>query len=719
MRIRNLLLMPFLLLLFLSVGWVVGFLPVIQTRHAASFPAILDLALREWHSPFPVIGVTIGFCAWLLFTVKHLTRDKKLETGREYGEAKFISPRELLPQIAGEPATDKILSQHLHMDLDDRHTGLNASCLLVGGSGSGKSFRYVAPNLLQANSSFVVTDPKGTLLADYGNYLLLSGHQVKVINISDPASSDPFNPFSYIGNNSDIVRIVNDYIRATTPKNSSESDIFWRLSEAKLGTALIQLMFVAFPEDCTMERFLKLVNMLTPPGKQDTPSELDRLFEENREKQIVLKRSSFDREPCTISGQRAYENYMGIMQSADDTCRSVIISLQSRYDSINNSPDLVNLLSGKDSVDLRALGTGYNGYPRKTALFIVSSDIDRTFAGIVLWVQTTLFRELYAAADELPSGRLPIPVQIYLDEFANVPQGENVLQLFATARSRGISITAIVQSYGQLKGLFKDESENIQGSADTFIYMGSNEPSVHKAVSEQLGKYSIHKQGTSDAVGFSGSNSITTDAIGKDLLSPDRVRMLPGNQEIILIRGYDPVMDAKYRTEHCSRFQKAMGYGKYDYAKVHVNADGFLHIPTVIDPEEGMVSGGTPFPAVEPPFQEPVSSPAFFTSEELFSLPDTAFDLLSWEEPSDKELLQAMKTTLAIERVMDQTRQDSLEYRLTNMDFSDEQKAQAIQALQDGISEEEILLWFSPETSPEVMQSLRAQSPGKTTLSGS
>lgn len=631
MKRKYLILLPILLLLFLFIGWGIGLLPTMSLRQVRSFPELCTAALQNWKAPFPLVGLTAGFCAWLLFTVKHLTRDRKLEIGKEYGEARFLRPSLLLPHIAGSTSSDKILSEHLHMDLDDRHTGLNASCLLVGGSGSGKSFRYVAPNLLQTNSSFVVTDPKGTLLTDYGNYLLLSGYHVKVINLNDPLHSDAFNPFSYIHSNTDIVRMVNDYIRATTPKNSQEGEVFWRLAEAKLCTALVQLMFVAFPQDCTMERFLSLVSLLVPPGEKDASSELEELFEEHRENEISLSGS------CIISGQRAYENYMGIMRSAEDTCRSVIISLQARYDSIHNSPDLITLLSGKDSVDLRAIGTGYKGNNQKTALFIVSSDIDKTFAGIVLWIQSSLFRELYDAADACPAGRLPIPVQIFLDEFANVPQGENVLQLFATARSRGISITAIVQSYGQLKGLFKDESENIQGSADTFLYMGSNEPSVHKAVSEQLGKYSLHKLSTSDAVGMQGSNSVTTDTIGKDLLSPDRVRMLPSDQEIILIRGYEPVMDGKYRTESLDRFREAMALGKYEYGKIHAGTDMFLDMP---------------FSDADFLFQEMPQPAAYFTMEELFSLPDSSFSFPYEEDLPDNQLLQALKPVLAVEKVM-------------------------------------------------------------------
>jgi len=215
-----------LLPLFLLLGWILGFIPQCYQFKVLSISSLLDHITSNWNHPLCIFGTALGFSAWLLFISKHLTRDRQLEEGREYGEARFAMPKELIQFITGNASSDKILSQHLHMDLDDRHTGLNASCLLIGGSGSGKSFRYVAPNLLQANSSFVVTDPKGTLLEDYGSYLPLKGYQVKVININSPACSDAFNPFAYIHSNKDIVTLVNDYIRATTPKNSSEGEVF-------------------------------------------------------------------------------------------------------------------------------------------------------------------------------------------------------------------------------------------------------------------------------------------------------------------------------------------------------------------------------------------------------------------------------------------------------------------------------------------------------------
>ena len=676
-------------------GWAIGTVPALYSQgKLTSFSAVLDTAARKWNSPLPVTGLVLGLCAFILFSVKYLTGDKRLEEGKEYGEARFASPDELLPYIASDPCSDKILSQNLHMDIDDRRTGLNASCLLVGGSGSGKSFRYVAPNILQANTSLVITDPKGTLLADYGNYLLFNGYRVKVININEPSSSDSFNPFSYISSSRDIVTMVNDYIRATTPKNSGEGDVFWKLAEAKLTTALIQLMFIAYPDDRSMRRFLSLVNMLEPPEKGKAPSELDRLFSDNKDKETALNGSGVSDEDRIISGRRAYENYKGIMQSAEDTCRSVIISVQSRYDSISNSPGLIKMLSGKDSVDFRGIGTGYKGDERrKTALFIISSDIDRTFAGVVLWAESTLFRELYAAADSQPSGRLPMPVQIYLDEFANVPHGDNVLQLFATARSRNISITAITQSQSQLKGLFRDESENIQGSADSFIYMGSNEPSVHRAVSEQLGKYSIHKQSTSDSQGTGGTNSRTTDSLGKDLMSPDRIRMLPSDKEIILVRGFDPVIDRKYRTQDSVRFAEAMSYGKFSYAGINACRDMSFEIPVPVDPLNG----------------EDFNHRFFFSPDELFSLQDSAFSPDDDDDDiSDSRLIALLAPTLIIERQADIDRADTLEKRLSANQYDEAQMAQLKIASDLGIDEKEILSWFYPEVSARAMEALRS-----------
>ena len=223
-------------------------------------------------------------------------------------------------------------------------------------------------------------------------------------------------------------------------------------------------------------------------------------------------------------------------------------------------------------------------------------------------------------------------MQIFLDEFANTPQGENVLQLFSTARSRNISITAIVQSQGQLKGLFKDEAENIQGTSDCLIYMGSNEPSVHKEISEQLGKYSIHKQSSSDTVSGTGSNTVNTDSLGKDLMSPDRIRLMPSEKQLVLIRGFDPVIDDKYHTQDSGKFRLAKSLGRYEYSGLHVNERMGFTVPASITEDDSY-------------YYYP-----FFSPDEIFSLPDDAFSIPEYDDIPDGQLITELLPSLIMER---------------------------------------------------------------------
>lgn len=678
--------------ILLAVGWLGG-----VYLKSASNPTLAMLWENCWCTEAKW-GLVFGIVFWLIFCMMYTGSLKKnLEPGKEYGEARFAPPDEILPQIAIDEKTDKILGENLHMGLNDKKTGYNASCLLIGGSGSGKTFRYVAPNLLMANSSFVVTDPKGTLLTDYGNFLLMKGYRVKVIDIQNPYQSDYFNPFSYIRNNADIVRLVNDYIKATTPKNSNETDPFWTKAESKLETAIIQLMLLAYPDDCTMRKFLELLNMCKAKRKDDELTELDKIFDKHKEKERIIWKDDFSGEDVIISGKRAWENYHGVMDAAEDTVRSVIISALARYDVINNSPQLVEMLSGKDTVDFRALGNGYEGRMQKTAIFIISSDIDKTFASIVLWVLTSLYNELYLAARSNKDDRLKIPVQIYLDEFANTPASENILQLFSTARSRGISITAIVQSLGQLKGMFKDESEVIQGACDTLLYMGSSEPSVHKEISAQLGKYTLNKQSHSDAIGTSGNSSKSTDSIGKDLMAQDRVRMLDAGKEIILIRGCEPILDSKYGTQDNPLFQEALRYGKYHYHEHPHSENSYLGPLNEEEVAYCKQHGGKII---------------HFDVDEFYALRDSDIDALMKDEFDFTPLIGIVQEDLrreheAMKKSLKANRPSSIKEMLMSGNFTDEQIAQANAGLEAGLSEDKVLDYMNPAFSPERMKTLR------------
>ena len=675
------------------VGWICG---VLLSTGLNFSRGVLQTIVDGLWGVYAMMGLGSGSVLWLIVCMLLSSRVEGLEPGREYGEARFAEVSEILPKIAGDETTDKVLSQNLHITLDDKVSGYNASALIIGGSGSGKTFRYLVPNLLQGNSSFVIIDPKGTTLTDYGRYLLAHGYQVKVINITDPWHSDCFNPLLYIRSSADITRLVQDYQRATTPKNSTESDPFWSKSEAMLTGAIIMLMLIAYPDDCTMEKYLELLHMLKPPIKDQPPSELDNLFEQYKNQGRVIWTDEISGEPVVVSGQRAYEDYKAIMDSAEDTCRSVIISAQARWNLISNSPGLVKMLSGKETIDFRALGLGYQGHMQKTALFIVCSDIDKTYSSIVLWVLSSLYAELYTAARTMPDDRLPIPVQIYLDEFANTPQGDNVLQLISTARSRGISVNVIVQSMGQLAGLFKDEKENIQGTADALIYLGSQEPSVHKAIAEQLGRYTLNKQSHSSAHGTSGNSSTSTDVIGKELMAQDRVRLLPENKCLLLIRGCEPVIDDKYRTQESPLFLEAMQYGKYDYQERH------MEVPEMF----GALSEDEMAYVID--HQIPV---IWFADGELDGVDHDYVADVDYDGCLNEAAMQIwMRLQSEQQAIMEEPgggHPQTLKELVLSGGFSDAQIAEANAGLEAGLTEEQVLAYFRPEYSPERMRALR------------
>lgn len=523
----------------------------------------------------------------------------------------------------------------------------------------------------------------------------MHGYQVRVIDIQNPSQSDSFNPFAYIRSNADIVRFVNNYIRATTPKNSNESDPFWTKAESKLETAIIQLMLVAYPDDCSMRKFLELLNLCKAKKQDSDPSDLDNLFERYKDSERVIWTDEVSGEDVVVSGKRAWENYHGVMDAAEDTVRSVIISALARYDTINNSPNLIEMLSGKDTIDFRALGNGYQGRLQKTALFIISSDIDRTYSSIVLWVLTSLYNELYLAAREHEDDRLPIPVQLYLDEFANTPACDNILQLFSTARSRGISINAIVQSLGQLKGMFKEEAEVIQGACDCLIYMGSSEPSVHKEISGQLGKYTLKKQSHSISNGLSGNSSTSTDVLGKELMSQDRVRLLPDDKCLVLIRGFDPIIDDKCFTQKLPQFQEAMRYGKFHFQQ---ETDQQMMFGALGDEERQYVITHR-LPTI------------WFSDEELNMIEDGYVD----EDESDQYLEYAahqIRQQIIQEQATCQEEQMTvgqmqLKDCLLDGRFTDDQISEAAAGLDAGLSEEQIMAYFRPEYSAERMHALR------------
>lgn len=447
--------------------------------------------------------------------------------GEEHGSARWGSVRALDRKYRDKnPANNVILSQHLKMGLDGRKHRRNLLQIVVGGSGSGKTRFLVKPNVYLANTSFIVTDPKGEILRAAGPLLLQEGYTLRVFDLVDPAHSDGYNPFRYIRKDADVFRLIDNFIKNTTPKNASNSDPFWEKAETALDSALmLYLLHEAPPEEQTLEMLLTMIEYGGAKEEdEDYQSPLDLLFEALEEEQ-----------PSHI----AVREYKIFKQAAGKTARSILVSAAVRL-GVFALPEIQSITAG-DDLELDKLGE------RKQAIFCVIPDSnDNSLNFLVGMLYTQAFQELYHQADKVHGGSLPVPVRLMFDEFANVSLPDGYARLQATMRSRNIMATIILQNIIQLKALFKDDWEGIIGNADALVYLGGNEQSTHKYISELLGKETIDTATHSQSRGRNGSFSENFQQTGRELMTPDEVRMLDNGKAILLIRGERPVVDDKY-----------------------------------------------------------------------------------------------------------------------------------------------------------------------------
>ena len=447
--------------------------------------------------------------------------------GEEHGSAKWGSVRELNKKYSDrDPKNNAILTRHLSMSLNGRQHLRNLLQIIVGGSGAGKTRYVVKPNLMLANASFIATDPKGELVRAVAPLLLQQGYVVKVFDLIDPAHSDSYNPFRYIRKDSDVFRLINNFIQNTTPKNASQNDPFWEKSETALDAALmLYLLHEAPPEEQTMEMMLTMIEYgAVKEDDEDYQSPLDLLFEALEEEQ---------------PGHIALRQYRIFKQAAGKTAKSILVSAAVRLAAFT-LPEIQNI-TGEDSLELARLGE------RKQAVFCVIPDSnDNSLNFLVGMLYTQAFQELYYQADKVHQGPLPVPVRLMFDEFANVALPDGYARLQATMRSRNIMATIILQNISQLKALFKDDWEGIIGNADTLVYLGGNEQSTHEYISKLLGKETIRTSSSSQSKGRSGSYSQSTQQTGRELMTPDEVRLLDNRKAIVFIRGERPVIDEKY-----------------------------------------------------------------------------------------------------------------------------------------------------------------------------
>lgn len=456
----------------------------------------------------------------------YLSTMKNYRRTVEYGSAKWANALNVNRKYASKNYLEnKLLSQNVRIGLNGRIHRRNLNTIVIGGSGAGKTRFYCKPNIMQCNTSFVVLDPKGEILRSEGYMLEKEGYVIKVIDLIDMSKSHGYNPFHYIQSDKDILKLITNLIRNTTPKGSQSMDPFWEKSETALLEALMLYLYHYAPED--EQNFTMVMEMLTyaevKEDDEEYESPLDELFHH-------LERSDPD--------SLALKQYQIYKQAAGKTAKSILISVGVRLAAFNL--DSMASLTRFDELELDKIGE------RKTALFAVIPDNDSTFNFLVGMLYTQLFQMLYYQADYVYGGELPVPVHFLMDEFANVALPDEFDKLLSTMRSRQIFVSIILQNLAQIKTLFKDSWESIVGNCDELYYLGGNEQSTHKFISEYLGKETLDTNTFGKSTGHSGSYSTNYQQTGRELLTPDEVRLLNNDYGLLFIRGELPIMDKKY-----------------------------------------------------------------------------------------------------------------------------------------------------------------------------
>ena len=477
-----------------------------------------------------------------------------LRQGEEHGSAKWGSSKELNGQLAQKLSFP--LTRHVKIGMDTHKHRRNLNILTLGGSGAGKTRSLALPGIMECNCSYVITDPKGEILSAVGHLLIEQGYTVRVFNLVEFSRSDGYDPFRYIRDDKDVLRLITNLIRNTTPKNAGGSDPFWEKAETALLEALMFYLLYEAPEN--EQNFGMIIRMLSyadvKEEKESYKSPLDMLFNDlgmNDPNHIAVKQ------------YRIYK------QAAGKTAKSINISLAVRLAAFNM--DQICSITDHDDMDISEIGK------RKTAIFAVIPDNDTSLSYLVGMLYTQIIQELYYQADHVYRGRLPIHVRMILDEFANVSLPEEFDKSLASMRSREISATIIVQNLAQLKGLYKEHGwETITGNCDTLLYLGGNEQSTHEYISKLLGKETIDTRTHGQTKGKSGSYSTNMQTTGRELMTPDEVRLLDNSKALLFIRGFPAVMDDKYDLNRHPNIRKTVNGGYPTY--IH-KAKAYPYIP--------------------------------------------------------------------------------------------------------------------------------------------
>ena len=476
---------------------------------------------------------------------------KKYRKGMEYGSARWGGAEDIKPYIDPVFENNVLLTQTERLMMSSRPKqpkyARNKNILVIGGSGSGKTRFFVKPNLMQMHSSYVVTDPKGTVLIECGKLLQRGGYKIKVLNTINFKKSMKYNPFAYLRSEKDILKLVNTIIANTKGDGEKSGEDFWVKAEKLYYTALIGYIWYEAPDE--EKNFTTLLEMINASeareDDEDFKNPVDLMFERLEEK---------DPEHFAVKQYKKYK------LAAGKTAKSILVSVGVRLAAFN-LPSIAKLTM-TDELHLQELGE------RKIALFCCIPDSDKSLNYLVGMIYTQLIQTLYRQADRVHKGRLPVPVHCLMDEYANISLPKDTfLSALATMRSRAIFCSIIVQNMAQLKAMYKDDWESLVGLCDEFLYLGGTEKETHKYVSELLGKETISTTSYNQSKGRSGSYSINHQQSGRDLMTPDEVRLLDNSKCILFIRGERPVVDFKYNLlKHPNiRYTEDGGAAPYDY----------------------------------------------------------------------------------------------------------------------------------------------------------
>ena len=518
---------------------VIGIIPVvwlallIAPSVGGGLPEILPKLLTVFNNPFQielcedslktvlVLLLCYGFGIGIYFSTRRNYRRREEHGSAKWGDAKAVNKK----YYQAPKSENKLMTQNVSIGINAKKHRRNLNTLVCGGSGAGKTRFYCKPNLMQANTSFVILDPKGEIVRDVGKLLEAKGYEIKVLDLISMEKSHCYNPFVYLQNDNDIQRLVTNLFKSTTPKGSQSNDPFWDTAASMLLLALVFYLHYEAPPD--EQNFAMVMEMLRAGAIEDEddnrPSPLDCLFDELA-----------DDNPDHI----AIKYYRSYHSGSAKTLKSIQITLAARLEKFNL--ESLAALTSTDELELGTLGE------KKTALFALIPDNDTSFNFLVSILYTQLFQQLFYSADHIHGGSLPIPVHFLMDEFANVSLPDDFDKILSVMRSRSVSVSIILQNLAQLKALFEKQWESIVGNCDEFLYLGGNEQSTHKYVSELLGKATIDTNTYGKSEGRSGSYSTNYQISGRELLTPDEVRMLDNQYAILFIRGERPVLDFKY-----------------------------------------------------------------------------------------------------------------------------------------------------------------------------